>query len=152
MNRGYKFYYRNALRQSGKAIIVNKGHLKYYIYLLIEMLARLSLIFSPLISLSNIALAKEIKNNGKVNPFKALSSSNTFKSFWAIVLAEILKFLMFLAGLIIFALLTAALGAIGLAIASLSNSIQPAACAILFALPGMIATVVYCIVYPIFFS
>ena len=59
---------------------------------------------------------------------------------------------MFLAGLIIFALLTAALGAIGLAIASLSNSIQPAACAILFALPGMIATVVYCIVYPIFFS
>lgn len=152
MNRGYKFYYRNALRQSGKAIIVNKGHLKYYIYLLIEMLARLSLIFSPLISLSNIALSKEIKNNGKVNPFKALSSSNTFKSFWAIVLAEILKFLMFLAGLIIFALLTAALGAIGLAIASLSNSIQPAACAILFALPGMIATVVYCIVYPIFFS
>ena len=152
MNRGYKFYYRNALRQSGKAIIVNKGHLKYYIYLLIEMLARLTLIFSPLISLSNIALAKEIKNNGKVNPFKALSSSNTFKSFWAIVLAGILKFLMFLAGLIIFALLTAALGAIGLAIASLSNSIQPAACAILFALPGMIATVVYCIVYPIFFS
>lgn len=152
MNRGYKFYYRNALRQSGKAIIVNKGHLKYYIYLLIEMLARLTLIFSPLISLSNIALAKEIKNNGKVNPFKALSSSNTFKSFWAIVLAGILKFLMFLAGLIIFALLTAALGAVGLAIASLSNSIQPAACAILFALPGMIATVVYCIVYPIFFS
>ena len=152
MNRRYKFYYRNALKQSGKAIIVNKGHLKYYIYLLIEMLARLTLIFSPLISLSNIALAKEIKNNGKVNPFKALSSSNTFKSFWAIVLAGILKFLMFLAGLIIFALLTAALGAIGLAIASLSNSIQPAACAILFALPGMIATVVYCIVYPIFFS
>lgn len=152
MNRKYRFYYRSALRQSCKAIIGNKGHFNYYFYLILEYLAKFTLIFAPLFELSKIAFAKEIKNNGKADPLKALSSSNKFKSYWAIMLSYVLQGLIFVAGLIMCALLIALLGIVGYAVSSLSARIQPATCAILFAIPGFIATILYCIAFPILFA
>ena len=151
MNRKYRFYFKNATKQSVKSVIANKGHISYYFYMFLELLARTTLIFAPIFDLTNIALAKNIKNEGKVDALKALSTSNTFKSYWAIVLAHILKGLMFIAGLIMISIVTIALSFFGYGVATLSDNIQPALLSILFGLPGIIAILIYCIIFPIYF-
>ena len=151
MNRRFKFYFKNAFKRSVKATIANKGHLNYYFYMFLEFFARLSLVFAPLFDLTNVALAKNIKENGKIEPLKALSSSNGFKSFWAIFTANLLKGLLYLAGVVVLGCLTFGLGAIGLGIGSLIKDGSPSAVMVIFAIPGIIAIILYSIAFPIMF-
>ena len=144
MNRGTKFYFKDGVKHSAKALFKQKrGHLSYYFFALINLFV--TIFISPIASLANVSVARNVKHEDKLDVFKAYRSGASFKNFWSMLVAKVMKFFVILAGVIIIAFCTAVCAGIGYAIAVLVGG-DILTLPIIFAIPGAIVLVLFLIV------
>lgn len=150
MNRGFKYYYREGLKDTIKSLKNRENYLKYLIFLIGRLIA-LSFIFPYfMLKLSNVKLHKGIKVNGRVGIIDSFKETNNPKCFWNIVLATIIKLLMIISGAILIGILGLILSLTGYLIGEFSFNQE--LFAILFSIPAILALIIYIVVYPLYYS
>ena len=150
MNRGFAFYFKNAMKSSAATIWKNKSLILVMAYFLSELVARLTIIFSAVFDLADIRQAKIVEENERFDIPQTLRVATKSKPVWTMVLSIIAEAFIFLGGALIIAAITAALALIGYAVWWLLNT--PVYIIWLFCIPGGILLLVYTVIMVLIFS
>ena len=153
MNRGFIIYFKEALSASFKTIVKNKGHLKFYLYFFLELLARVLIVPGVLFDVANARFAKTVKNEKQVKILDSFKNASKGKAILDALVASTLKGLIFLAGVLVIALFTAVLFLLGFSIGYLTGDINKVFLfGIYFCIPGALVLIGYLLLLPFFYS
>lgn len=153
MNRGFIIYFKEALSASFKTIVKNKGHLKFYLYFFLELLARVLIVPGVLFDVANARFAKTVKNEKQVKILDSFKNASKGKAILDALVASTLKGLIFLAGVLVIALFTAVLFLLGFSIGYLTGDINKVFLfGIYFCIPGALVLIGYLLLFPFFYS
>ena len=150
MNRGFAFYFKNALKSSAATIWKNKNILSVWVYFLAELVARVTIIFSAIFDLANVRQGKIVDENAKMDIPETLKVATKGKPVWTMVLSIIAEAFIFLGGALIIAAITAVLALLGFAFTWLVNG--PIYMVYLFCIPGGFLLLVYTVLMCLIFS
>ena len=150
MNRGFAFYFKNAMKSSAATIWKNKNILQVLTYFLAELVARVTLIFSAIFDLANIRQAKIVQEKDKMDIPETLKVATKGKPVWTMVLSIIAEAFIFLGGTLIIAAVTGILLLVGFIVSSLVHG--PEYLMWLFCIPGGLVFLVYALVMALIFS
>ena len=113
MLKKYRVYFKEGY-QASKNTLKNKGNfLRYYLIYLIDLLGT---VLFPLKPITSMAVYRMLKMGASGNDFsiiKASASADNPKSYWSLMWAVVLKFMMVLAGVLVLAIITVALFFLG---------------------------------------
>ncbi|MCH5143061.1 MAG: hypothetical protein J1G07_05095 [Clostridiales bacterium] len=144
MNRGFAFYFKNAIKSSASTIWKNKNILQVWAYFLAELAARLTIIFSAIFDLANIRQAKVVRENGKTDIPETMKVATKGKPLGTMVLTIITEAFIFLGGALIIAVATVILYFIGFIVSELVA--VPWYTPWLFCIPGGLVLLAYAVV------
>ena len=150
MNRGFAFYFKNAMKSSAATIWKNKNILKVWVYFLAELVARLTIIFSAIFDLADIRQAKAAQDSASMDFSETMKVAAKGKPFGTMVLTIIVEAFIFLGGAVLIAVVTGILYLIGYIVSNLV--IVPWYTVWLFCIPGGLALLVYAVVMILIFS
>ena len=150
MNRGFAFYFRNAMKSSAAAIWKNKNMLQVLMYFLTELVARVTVLFSAIFDLANIRQAKIVQEKGKMDIPETLQVATKGKPLWTMVLSIIAEAFIFLGGALLIAIVTGILLLIGFIVCSVVHG--PQYIMWLFCIPGGLVFLVYALIMVLIFS
>lgn len=150
MNRGFAFYFKNAMKSSAATIWKNKGFLQVLTYFLAELVARATVIFGVIFALGDVTQAKLADENKRFSIPQSLKVATKIKPVWTYIMSVVAEFFIFLGGTLIIALITFALGLLGYAVCGLIHA--PYFVAALFAVPGVLVFAVYALIMLLIFS
>lgn len=146
MNRGFRFYFAQAMRASCASLWKKGNILKYLAYFIMSFLARLTVIFGAMFSLANVSQAKIAAREKTVDVPQSFRVACRAKPFFTMLLTILLEALIFIAGLILIAVGSALLGAVGFVISLFVDALPPLMLILIFTAPGMIVAVVYTVI------
>ena len=144
MNRGFAFYFKNAMKSSASTIWKNKNILQVWAYFLAELVARLTILFSAIFDLANIRQAKLVQESGKMDFPQTMKVASRGKPLGTMVLAVIVEAFIFLGGALIIAVATGILYLIGFIVSCLVS--VPWYTVWLFCIPGGLVLLAYAVV------
>ena len=145
MLKKYRVYFKEGY-QASKSVLKNKGNLlRYYLIYLIDFLGTVLFPLKPITSVAVYRMIDSAAKKEDISITKALVSVDEPKSYWALMWAGILKFIMVLAGVIGIALATLGLLYLGYAIYVAFPSSDPNI-PYIFGIPGALALVVFLLV------
>lgn len=150
MNRGFAFYFKNAIKSSATTVWKSKSILSVWAYFLAELVARITIIFSAVFDLADVRQGKIVDENRKMDIPQTLQVATKGKPVWTMVLSIIAEAFIFLGGALIIAAITAVLGLIGFAVAWLVRG--PQYMIWFFCAPGGLLLVVYAVIMVLIFS
>ena len=82
MNRGFRFYFAQAMRASNKSLWKKGNILKYLAYFIMSCLAALTLVLPPMFKLADVRQAKSPPNRiPSISRIKSWRSSNARADF-----------------------------------------------------------------------
>ena len=149
MNRGFAFYFKNALKSSASTIWKGKHALKVWAYFLVELVARITIIFSAYFDLADIRQAK-LAQEGRADIPETLKVAAKGKPAGTMILAIIAEAFIFLGGALLIAAATGILYLIGYIVSGLVT--VPWYTVYLFCVPGGLALLVYATVMVLILS
>ena len=150
MNRGFAFYFKNAMKSSAATIWKNRNMLQVLMYFLAELVARVTIIFSPIFDLANIRQAKIVQEKRRMDIPETLQVATKGKPLWTMVLSIIAEAFIFLGGTLLIAVLTGILFLIGFIVCSVVHG--PQYIIWLFCIPGGLVFLVYALIMVLIFS
>ena len=151
MNRGFKIYFKEGKKASASTLKNKGNYIRFYTFLMVKLL---SLVFIPLYSLARLAqvrLTKSVKDDNEIEFTKSLKSSDSFKNFWTIYLADGFKLLYILGNILVITLATGILYAVGFGLEQFIISQMRnfnVMISVLFAIPGALVLVIYLLTLP----
>ena len=151
MNKGFAYYFRQAVKLSSKAIYRNKNVLKSILYFCTSLVALATVVFGAAIPLANVRQAKICKNQQTVDVAQSFTKASK-KSFWTMVVAFGIELLIYIGGFIMLSVVCAAIFAVGLTIAQFVDTRYFVLICIIFAVPDLIIYAVYSIIVLTVFS
>lgn len=149
MNRGFGFYFGNAMKSSCKTLWHKGNLLKYLAWVVMELLAPFTLVLGAMFSLANVRQAKIAERENTVDVPQSFKVACRAKPFWTMFLAIALEALIFLAGVLLIGVATVLLGAIGYAISLFVSEVEPMLIIMIFCVPGGLMLLVYSLIMPI---
>ena len=150
MNRGFAFYFKNAMKSSSATIWKNKHILQLWTYFFAELLARVTVLFSAIFDLADIRQAKIAHKEEKMYIAEPLKVATKGKPFWTMVLTIIVEAFILLGGAMLIAVATGILYLIGFIVSNLVT--VPWYTVWLFCVPGGLALLVYALIMVLIFS
>ena len=150
MNRGFAFYFKNAMKSSAATIWKNKHVLQVWSYFLAELVARATLLFSAIFDLADIRQGKIAHKERKMDVSETLKEATRSKPLWTMVLSIILEAFIMLGGVLLIAVATGILYLIGFIVSKLVT--VPWYAVYLFCIPGGLALLVYAVIMVLIFS
>ena len=150
MNRGFAFYFKNAMKSSAATIWKNKNILKVWAYFLAELVARVTIIFSAVFDLADIRQAKLAQDGARSDIGETLKVAAKSKPAGTMVLCIIAEAFILLGGAMLIAIATGMLYLIGYIVSCLVT--VPWYTVWLFCIPGGLALLVYALVMVLIFS
>lgn len=154
MNRGFKTYYSEGIKQAFTTLTKKENFLKYYLHQFIIALGSIfGFILSPIFNLSQIRMIKAVRKRGKVEISNSFKTANSFKSFWTLLLTYLIQALMILAGVMLFVVVEVfvILAAVLFQIMFEDPEVGLVV-GIILSIPVAIGLIVYLIVSPLYFS
>lgn len=155
MNRGFNYYFREGVSSSARTLYRNGGLLKAILWIFIELIALATVVFYPLVSLAKVRQGESVRLKNKLDLSQSFKDSGRPYSVWTLVLTSCVQALMYLAGVLLIALLTFLLGLAGYAIASLADIATREEFDIIvgcFMLPGAAAFIIYSVAAALIFA
>ena len=152
MNRGFKYYFRQGIKASGKTMVKNKNYIKYFLYGLAEIFGRMLILPGLIFDLANVRLAKLVRDEHQITISDTFKSGSKAKSLWTLFLVYIMMGILYVAGAAMILIATVIFAVIGAAIGYMFGQNVIAILAILFALPGIVVLIVYSIIAPFYIS
>lgn len=149
MNRGFGFYFGHAIKSSCKTLWHKGNLLKYWAWVIMELLAPFTLVLGAMFSLANVRQAKIAERENTVDVPQSFKVACRAKPFWTMFLATVLEALIFIAGVLLIGVATLLLGAIGYAISLFVSDIEPMLIIMIFCVPGGLMLLVYSLIMPI---
>lgn len=149
MNRGFGFYFGNAIKSSCKTLWYKGNLLKYLAWVVMELLAPFTLVLGAMFSLANVRQAKIAERENTIDVPQSFKVACRAKPFWTMFLAIALEALIFLAGVLLIGVATVLLGAIGYAISLFVSEVEPMLIIMIFCVPGGLMLLVYSVIMPI---
>ena len=146
MNKTFKQYYKESY-QCAKQALKGIGKLKYYVYLLMRLLAIVFPFALPVVSLMGVRIMENINKNKKIDFSESLKASDQPISYWNHFLVTAIQYLIAFAIIIVIALITYALYLFGLMLCY-AIRLNAVLIPILFAAPGAIALLAFIIAIP----
>ena len=147
MNRGFKKYFKEGMFHSSKTLKGKGNLLRYYLYFTLCAVSVICPFLLPIFNMGYFRLAKQAKYDHDIEVCKLIKSGDSFKNYWTTILVGILKFLLFIAMIILIAFFIGGSLLVGYAVFLFTegaSSIIPIA----FAVPAAILLVVFLLVYP----
>lgn len=117
-----------------------------------ELLAPFTLLLGAMFSLANVRQAKIAQRENTIDLPQSFKVACRAKPFWTMFLSLVLEGLIFLAGIILIGVASVMLGVIGYVVCLFVNTVEPLLIILVFLAPGMLVTLVYCIIMPILFA
>lgn len=149
MNRGFGFYFGHAIKSSCKTLWHKGNLLKYWAWVIMELLAPFTLVLGAMFSLADVRQAKIAERENTVDVPQSFKVACRAKPFWTMFLATVLEALIFLAGVLLIGVATVLLGAIGYAISLFVSDVEPMLIIMIFCVPGGLMLLVYSVIMPI---
>lgn len=149
MNRGFGFYFGHAIKSSCKTLWHKGNLLKYWAWVIMELLAPFTLVLGAMFSLANVRQAKIAERENTVDVPQSFKVACRAKPFWTMFLATVLEALIFIAGVLLIGVATVLLGAIGYAISLFVSEVEPMLIIMIFCVPGGLMLLVYSLIMPI---
>ncbi|MDE7082447.1 MAG: DUF975 family protein [Clostridia bacterium] len=149
MNRGFGFYFGHAMRSSVTTLWHKGNLLKYFAWVIMELIASVTFVLPAMFSLANVRQAKIAQRENTVDVPQSFKVACRAKPFWTMFLAVVLEALIFIAGLMLIGVASALLGAVGYVIALFVSTVEPLIIILIFLAPGALVSLVYCIIMPI---
>ena len=149
MNRGFGFYFGNAMKSSAKTLWHKGNLIKYFAWVIMELLSPFTVILGAMFSLANIRQAKIAERENTIDIPQSFKVACQAKPFWTMFLAIVLEALIFLAGAILIGIAGGLLGAIGYAVSLFVDTLDPEIIILIFFAPSMLVFVVYSVIMPI---
>lgn len=146
MNRGFNYYFREGVQSSAKTLYRNGGLLKAILWIFLELIALVTVVFYPLVSLAKVRQGESVRLKNRLDLSQSFKDSGRPYSVWTLVLTSCVQALMYLAGVLLIAVATFLLGLAGYAIASLADFTAQEEVNMLvgcFMIPGAAAFVIY---------
>ena len=151
MNRGFGFYYGEAIKSSATTIWKNKNFFKVLVFWFMELIGRLCLL-GPVFDLAKIRqakIAKKYRESSVSDNFKVACRAN---SIWTMICAIVIEALMVLAGIVIIAIAGGLFIALGGIIGSYAAPAQEEIFIIVFSVPVGIVLLTFLFIAALMFS
>ena len=154
MNKGFGYYNKDSKIKSKQVFKKKRNYTRYYSYLFSSLLGRIILfIISPIFMVSDFRMAKMVREGGDIIVSKCYEPLDSGKKIGNALLTAILSFLIFLAGVIIIAIPTAMMAALGYLICILIDHMELMyIMVILMGIPGALVLVCFMICYPFYIA
>lgn len=152
MNRGFGFYFGNAIKSSARTLWHKGNLLKYFAWAIMELLSLGTVVLGATVPLANVRQAKIAERENVIDIPQSYKVACRAQPFWTMVLAIVLEALIFLAGIILIGIASALLGAVGYAVSLFVDKVAPGIIMLVFLAPGMLALLVYFIIMPMLFA
>lgn len=148
MNRGFKAYFRDGKRNAVETLAKKGNKLRVFLFLLIDFFGRIIMFpFFGMFNLMRVKVARSVRNNQSIALDEVLSGCDDSKAYWTSFKTAWLKAVLFVSGLIILFVLTGVLFALGYYIGALAMIGIESTAALVLALPGLLAIVLYAIIF-----
>ena len=151
MNRGFITYYSEGLKAAAKTLYKNKNLPVYWVYLLMNLLARLTLFPAVLFDLVAVRQAKYAYEEGRLSLCASFRAAEKGKSLGPMLLVRFEQFLMIASAVAIAALVGGALGFCGALIAQEAEA-EAIVMQLLFVIPLLVFGVLTACLMILFFA
>ena len=152
MNHGFKTYFRGGIKASASTIYKNKGFLLVWLYTVLSLIGKLTIVFAPVFILADIRQAKLTHAENRAHVAQNFRVACKANSLWAYYGALLLEGLIILAGIVLIAIPTAFLAGFGLLIGYMVPNFPMQYLLIIFCAPGALAALIYLIAMFIYFA
>lgn len=152
MNHGFATYFRGGIKASATTIYKNKGFLLVWLYTVLSLIGKCTIVLAPMFILADVRQAKltHAENRAHVaQNFRVACKANALGALYG---AFVLEGLIILAGIVLIAIPTAFLAGFGMLVSTLVPSFPLQYMLIIFCAPGGLAAVVYIIAMLIYFA
>lgn len=151
MNRGFGFYFGNAMKSSAKTIWKRGNIFRFFVYFIMEFLARITVIFSAIFDVANVRQAKIAQKSNELDIPQSFKIACRKGSLRTMIMCIIVEALIFIAGMLLICVASGILGALGFMISCFVDSVDPVLLIGIFLAPGGLAMLVYFIIMPLMF-
>lgn len=151
MNRGFGFYFGNAMKSSAKTIWKRGNIFRFFVYFIMEFLARITVIFSAIFDVANVRQAKIAQKSNELDIPQSFKIACRKGSLRTMIMCIIVEALIFIAGILLICVASGILGALGFMISCFVDSVDPVLLIGIFLAPGGLAMLVYFIIMPLMF-
>ena len=151
MNQGFATYYGGGLKAAAATLYKNKNWLKYYAYLLMNLLARITILPAVLFDLISVRQAQHAHEDGRLQLCASFRAAEKGKSLGTMLLVRVLEVLMLLAGVVIAAILGGVIGLCGALVAWKANA-SLVTVRLFFAIPPLALCALTLLVLLLFFA
>ena len=147
MNRGFETYFSGGIKASVKTMYKNKGILLVWLYTILSIIGRMTIVLAPLFALADVRQAKLVHAENRAHVAQHFHVACRANSLWTYYGAIFLEILIWLAGLLLMGIATGLLAVIGLLVSSTTPDFPPEYMVIIFCAPGAIAVLVYSVIF-----
>ncbi len=151
MNRGFGFYFGNAMKSSAKTIWKRGNIFRFFVYFIMEFLARITVIFSAIFDVANVRQAKIAQKSNELDIPQSFKIACRKGSLRTMIMCIIVEAMIFIAGMLLICVASGILGALGFMISCFVDSVDPVLLIGIFLAPGGLAMLVYFIIMPLMF-
>ena len=147
MNKGFKVYFKEGMKNSKKTLKGKGNLLRYYLFLALVVLSIVCPLLLPVLCMASFRLARQAKYENNIEVCKLLKPSDNSKNYWTLVLVGLMKGLLFLAMLLVVAFLIGVCFLFGYGVQFVIgdySGIIPLA----FMVPGAVLLLIFLLVYP----
>ena len=152
MNQGFRAYFSGGFKASVMAMYKNKNILLVWLYSVLSLIGKLTIIFAPIFLLADVRHAKLVHAENRVYPAQNFRVACKANSLWAFYGAIFLEMMIALAGLVLIGIGTGILAILGMMVSSAAHNFPLAYLMIIFCSPGMLAALAYLVMLPVFFA
>lgn len=118
MNRGFTTYYSTGFGAAAKTLYSHKNLFRYYVYWLMELLARITILPGVLFDLIAVRQVKHVRDEAQLNLCASFRAAEKGKSLGTMLLVRVMQFLMLVAVVAIAGILGGCIGLLGSFVAS----------------------------------
>lgn len=147
MNKGFKTYYKEGMKNASLTLKRKGNLLRYYLFLMTSIFSIICPFLLPVINMAYFKLARQVKYDHQIEVCQLIKPGDNYKNYWTIFVVSLMKFLLFIAMIVMIAILIALSFLLGYAISLFveeSSGIIPIATAV----PAAVLLVVFLCVYP----
>ena len=152
MNRGFKYYFDEALTASAKTIYKNKCFFRFILYSIAEFFGRLLIVFNLHFNLSAVRQGYVARKCNMLNFSSSFKDTGKRASVWTYLLTVCLQALIAFAGFVVICAAASAFGGIGYGISKLVNYEKYEIFVLLFTAPFVPLCAVYMLIAFLIFS
>ena len=152
MNHGFATYFRGGIKASSTTIYKNKGFLLVWLYTVLSLIGKCTIVLAPMFILADIRQAKLTHAENRAHVAQNFRVACKANSLGALYGAFVLEGLIILAGIVLIAIPTAFLAGIGMLVSTAAPNFPTEYMLIIFCSPGGIAAVIYIIAMLIYFA